>query len=403
MKFVHIEDFFHPDAGYQVNLLTKLQIDQGHQVTIVTSELDKVPSWLTAFFGKDNIREKDAAFTMRTGVEVVRIPLLGFYSGRSIYHRSIFRKVNALQPDVLFIHGEDTLIAMEYLRRVRKLKYPIVFDCHMLEMASENRFKEIFRYCYRKYFAPIILKNNIPLIRVVDSDYVEKCLGIPLSHTELLSFGTDTKYFSPNAVARKTFRKELGIADDAFVVLYAGKLDSYKGGMFLAEALKAKLSPTKYSSITFIVVGNTADEYGATVEKLFNASENRIVRFGTQSYLDLARFYQAADIAIYPKQCSLSFFEAQSCGLPVLFEENEINNQRAEWGGALTFKPGDVTDFRNMILHLESMPESSFAQLSELGRNYVLTHYNYAPIAQRFTDIMIETNQSYHKTKMVLA
>lgn len=401
MNFIHIEDFFHPDAGYQVNLLTKLQVDQGHEVTIITSELDKVPSWLTAFFGKNDIQTKDAAFTARTGVKVVRVPLLGFYSGRSIYKRTIFRTVDALEPDVLFIHGEDTLIAMEYLLRVSRLRYPIVFDCHMLEMASENRFKEVFRFCYRKYFAPIIIKYNIPLIRVVDSDYVQKCLGIPLERTELLSFGTDTRYFSPNLEARNAFRKAHQIADDAFVVLYAGKLDSYKGGMFLAEAIKAKMNPTKASNITFVVVGNTADEYGVAVERLFSESENKLIRFETQSYPDLAGFYQAADVAIYPKQCSLSFFEAQSCGLPVLFEENEINNQRAEWGGAITFKPGDVADFREKILFLEGMESDGFQQFAINGRKYVLANYNYAPIAQRFTDIMIEANSRFHK-KMTL-
>ncbi len=397
MNFVHIEDFFHPDAGYQVNLLTKLQLNQGHSVTIVTSELEKFPSWLIAFFGKDDIQRKDAAFTERTGVKVVRVPLLGFYSGRSIYKRSIFRRVDRLDPDVLFIHGEDTLIAMEYLLRVRRLRFPIVFDCHMLEMASENRFKEMFRFCYRKYFTPIIIKHHIPLIRVVDSDYVQKCLGIPLERTELLSFGTDTQYFSPNKDARKAFRNAHGIDDEAFVVLYAGKLDNSKGGMFLAETIKAKLTPSRVSNITFVVVGNTADEYGAAVEQLFAGSENRIIRFGTQSYPDLASFYQAADIAIYPKQCSLSFFEAQSCGLPVLFEANEINNQRAAWGGAIAFKAGDMDDFRSKILYLEGMPAKEFDKLAENGRRYVLENYNYAPIAQKFTDVMIAAHTQFHK------
>jgi hypothetical protein len=43
MKIVHIEDFLHPDAGYQLNSLAPLQRAQGHDVTIVTGELDKIP------------------------------------------------------------------------------------------------------------------------------------------------------------------------------------------------------------------------------------------------------------------------------------------------------------------------------------------------------------------------
>ena len=59
MKFVHIEDFFHPDAGYQVNTLAKLQVEQGHEVFVVTAVLEKMPDTLVSFFGKVNIKEKN--------------------------------------------------------------------------------------------------------------------------------------------------------------------------------------------------------------------------------------------------------------------------------------------------------------------------------------------------------
>ena len=62
MRFVHIEDFFHPDTGYQVNLLTRLQIKQGHEVYIVAAVMDKVPAFFVNFFGKENMRERDEDF-----------------------------------------------------------------------------------------------------------------------------------------------------------------------------------------------------------------------------------------------------------------------------------------------------------------------------------------------------
>src|SRR6185369_1239178 len=128
----------------------------------------------------------------------VRVPLIGFYSGRAIFRPSLFKTVAALNPDVVFVHGEDTLTGMLFIRFAKRLKYPLVLDCHMLEMASQNRFRKFFRAFYRRFITPIILRENIPLIRVVDSVYVQKCLGIPLSHTDLLSFGTDTTHFKPN-------------------------------------------------------------------------------------------------------------------------------------------------------------------------------------------------------------
>jgi glycosyltransferase involved in cell wall biosynthesis len=388
MNIVHVEDFFHPDAGYQVNLLSRLQQQDGHQVTVVTAELDKVPFVLTSFFGKNDILHKDLAFECETGVRIVRVPLLGFYSGRAIYYPRVVRTVSSLRPDVVFVHGQDTAVGMLFIRLARWLKYPLVLDCHMLEMASQNRFREYFRAFFKRFITPVILRENIPLIRVVDSDYVQKCLGIPLSHTDLLSFGTDTSHFSPNAVNRKAVRERLGISLDAFVVLYAGKLDETKGGGFLAEVLQKKFPTDAGRQIEFLVIGNCDGVYGKQVEHRLSLSENKLIRLPTQRYFDLAQFYQAADLALFPKQCSLSFFEAQSCGLPVLFEENEINSQRAASGNAFLFVPGNVENFRDRILWLALLPPAQHAEISSKARKYVLENYDYVPIARRFTDVL---------------
>jgi glycosyltransferase involved in cell wall biosynthesis len=388
MKIVHVEDFIHPDAGYQVNLLSRLQQAEGHDVTVVTAELDKVPSFLTAFFGKDDIPKKDLVFERETGVRILRVPLLGFYSGRAIFHPRLFKTVAELKPDVVFVHGEDTLTGMLFILFSKWLKYPIVLDCHMLEMASVNRFREYFRAFYRRFITPIILRENIPLIRVVDSDYVQKCLGIPLSHTDLLSFGTDTAYFSPNSEVREAVRAKYGFNEDTFLVLYAGKLDETKGGGFLAEAIQQKFSSESGRPIEFMIIGNSDGTYGEEVERVFLSSENKIVRLPTQRYYDLAPFYQAADLAVFPRQCSMSFFEAQSCGLPILFEENEINSQRASFENAFLFAPGNVENFRSKILSLSSSPRDWYAKIRENARNYVFQSYDYVPIAKRFTEVL---------------
>ena len=388
MKIVHVEDFIHPDAGYQVNLLSRLQQADGHDVTIVTAELDKVPSFLTTFFGKDNIPQKDLAFERETGVRILRVPLLGFFSGRAIFHPRLFKTVAALKPDVVFVHGEDTLTGILFILFSRWMKYPIVLDCHMLEMASVNRFKEYFRLFYRKFITPIILKYNIPLIRVVDSDYVQKCLGIPLTHTDLLSFGTDTSYFCPNSEVRKDVRAKYGFNEENFLVLYAGKLDEAKGGIFLAEALRHKMMSLSNRPIDFLIIGNSDGDYGAEVERGFLNSENKIVRLPTQRYYDLAQFYQAADLAVFPRQCSMSFFEAQSCGLPILFEGNEINNQRSAFDNAFTFEPESLVDFRQKLVWLASIGFEDYEKLIINSRNYVLKNYDYLPISRRFTDVL---------------
>ncbi len=398
MRFVHVEDFVHPDAGYQLNLLGRLQVKQGHEVIIVTSELTHVPDYLVNFFGRDQIHEKDEKYFKETGVRILRYPTYNWYSSRAVFKPGLQKFLKSLKPDVLFIHGEDTLTGMQLLRNYKKMNLPYVLDCHMLEMASQNRFREYFRKFFRKFITPIILKNNIPLIRVVDSDFVQKHFNIPLEKTHLLSFGTDTDYFKPDAQDKKNYRAELGLKDDDFVVLYAGKLDYQKGGQFLADTLLEKFVPKNSKNVKVIVVGTASkDDYGQNVEKTLSESENNIIRFPTQPYSGLERFYKMADIAVFPRQCSMSYFEVQSCAVPVVLEENEINMDRVSNKKGLIFKLEDKDDFRNKILQFAEMSDDDFKVYQENARKNILDHYNYIPIAQKFTDVMIAEYHRFHK------
>ncbi|WP_395803320.1 glycosyltransferase family 4 protein [Daejeonella sp.] len=397
MIFVHVEDFFHPNAGYQLNLLSKLQVEQGHKVIIITSELHKVPSFLTAFFGKINIDEKDKIFTERTGVKIIRFPLFGFYSGRSIFKFGLHKLIKSLKPDVLFIHGEDTLTGIKLLLDYKNIKIPFVLDCHMLEMASVNKLKNIFRFFFRKVITPIILKNNIPLIRVVNSDFVEKHYSIPLSKTKLLSFGTDTGFYKPNELIKLEFKRKNQLKEDDFIVIYAGKLDIYKGGIFFAQSLKKKIE-LKDRNIIFIIIGtNSKDEYGLNVEKILDKSENKIIRFPTQTYFDLASFYQCADIAVFPKQCSMSYYEVQSCGLPVVLEENEINIDRVSNKKGFLFSENNEEEFRNAIIKFGNMQIDEFNLFQKNSRNNILQNYDYSSIAKEFSKVMINEYNRFHK------
>lgn len=394
MKFLHVEDFFHPDAGYQLNLLGRLQVQQGHEVVIITSELDKSPDFLKSFFGNSDIQKKDLQYFKSTGVKILRCPSYFWIGSRAFLKLKLFDLIKNVNPDVLFIHGESTLTSIRLLLKYKDLNIPCVIDSHMLEMASLNKFKHIFRFFYRIFITPIIIKNKIPVIRVVDSDFVEKHFKIPIKNTQLLSFGTDSEFFKPNQFQKDFFRKEMGFSKNDFIVLYAGKLNKDKGGLFLSKALKIKFN---LKNIKFIIVGNiTKDSYGKEIEETFLRSENNIYRYPTQPYSELVKFYQLADIAVYPKQCSMSYFEAQSCGLPVILENNEINLNRALNQKGKLFKPDSIKEFRDAITEFCNMSESEMKIFKKNARENILTNFDYIPIAKSFSDVMIKAYNEFN-------
>lgn len=398
MKIVHIEDYFHPEAGYQINIIPKYMAKMGHEVTVITSEMDKIPETLTNFFGRDNIEEKDESYTAKYGVKIIRLPLRAFISGRAIFsYASLFKTIKNENPDIVYIHGNDTFTGMKYLLKRKKLGYPLVMDSHMLEIASRNRLNKAFRWIYRRFFTPMIIKDNITVIRTQDDPYVEKCLGIPLSQAPWISYGSDTLLFYPDEEIKKSFRAENGISEDDFVVVYTGKLGEAKGGKLLAQAFREKFNTKK--NVVLVAVGNTSGEYGEEVERIFSESDNRIIRFPTQKYCDLAKFYQAADLSVFAKQCSLSFYDAQACGLPVLSEDNNINVDRCSHGNGWNFKAGDVQDFRAKIEDAVNMDHDEYRRTADCAYRFIIENYNYEDKAREYVNILLEDYERFMKKR----
>ncbi|MBP3538478.1 MAG: glycosyl transferase, partial [Oscillospiraceae bacterium] len=72
MRIIQLESFFHPDAGYKINILAKYFAKMGHESIIITSELDKIPDYLTSFFGRENIEVRDREYEQKYNVKIIR-------------------------------------------------------------------------------------------------------------------------------------------------------------------------------------------------------------------------------------------------------------------------------------------------------------------------------------------
>lgn len=396
MKILHWDEMFHPTFGYQINILAKFQAMQGHEVIIMTSEnIEKHPTF-SGFANNENIDEEDNQFSKRFNVKIIRLPIYGVYSGRVLYKGGYINKIIELKPDVIMCHTNDTLSSIRIAQKYNKINIPIVFDNHMLEMASRNPLSNLFRLYFRLFVTPMIKKNNWIVIRTQNDNYVNKHLGIPEDQTPFISFGTDTSIFHRDIAVRSSFRFENQISDDDFVIIYAGKINNAKGGRLLADAFKKSFATDK--KIILICIGNTEDnEYGREIENVFSQSENRIIRFPTQKYSDLAKFFQASDLCVFPKQCSLSFYDAQACGLPVLSENNNINIERNKHSNGFCFKCNDIDDFRSKIIMCSRIDKQEYELLRQNAINFIQNNYDYSYIAEMYTDILYTEYKKHHR------
>jgi glycosyltransferase involved in cell wall biosynthesis len=398
MNIVHIDDFFHPDAGYQENILSKYQAQNGHKVTFVTSEAAKLPKVLTSFFNFSNIRERDLLFEKNTGVKVIRIPLYAYISGRSIYYESIFKTVDSLKPDILYVHGNDSYIGIRYAFKLKKLKYPVVFDNHMHDKASRNKFKYLFYFFYRNFITPKILKSKAIVIKTIDFDFVQRRHGIPVEFSPVIGFGSDLLKFHPDYTVKSDMRKKYKISPEDFVVIYAGKFDEAKGGLLLARTIQRKIRSNR--KVVFMLIGTVVGAGKKEIENTLNQSENRIIRIETQPYVELPKFFQCADMAVFANQSSLTFFDVQACGLPVVLNDSEVNIERVKHNNGVCFKSGDADDFRSKIEYMANLSEPEYRKMSECSFDFIKTHYDYQKKADEYQKILDSIMKKFCNAKV---
>jgi len=393
MRILHWDEMFHPTFGYQINVLPKYQVKQGHEVIILTSEkIEKHPTF-SKFGNNIDIANEDKKYTEKYGVRIIRLPIHKVISGRVIYKKGFIKKIKELSPDVLMCHTNDTLSSIRITQKYKSLGIPIVFDNHMLEMASKNPLNKLFRIYFKNFVTPIIIKNNLTVIRTQDDNYVNKHLGIPSHLTPFISFGSDTTLFHPDLEEKRILRTELNIDDDEFVVIYTGKLTESKGGKLLANAFLEKFGAE--NKVTLVVVSNSNGEYEKEVDEIFAKSKNRILRFPTQNYFDLPKFYKLADLSVFPKQCSLSFFDAQATGLPVIAEDNNVNIERLSHNNGFVYETDNIESFKEAILKVIRMSNKEYKIISRNSFRFVKKNYDYSDIASKYTSLLHQEVKKY--------
>jgi glycosyltransferase involved in cell wall biosynthesis len=386
MRIVHWDEMFHPAFGYQINVLTKYQAMQGHEVIILTGEH---PEEHPTFKGLNDgdVPSMDSEFERKYNVKIIRIPIFGVISGNVIYKPGYIKEIKELNPDVIMCHTNDTLSAITIAKARKSINKPIVFDNHMLAMASVNPLHRLFATYFRNRITPLIKKNNWTVIRTQDDPYIIEEFGVPVEQAPFISFGSDLTIFHPDEHAREKFRIDNKIKNDDFVVVYTGKLGEAKGGKLLAEVCSFKYSK---DNIVFVIVGTARSEYEREVEQMLSNSPNRIIRFNSQNYTDLPQFYQMADLFLCPKQCSLSFYDAQACGLPAVVEDNNVNVERVSHNNGFYFQSGNAKAMRDEIDKCLVMEGITYQNMKNCAASFVKTEYGYDKIAEKYTQVMLD-------------
>ncbi|MGE7780177.1 glycosyltransferase family 1 protein [Peribacillus sp. NPDC097264] len=171
---------------------------------------------------------------------------------------------------------------------------------------------------YKWYAGTLIMPNATNFLAC--SRQAAKWLFKEKNNANILKNGIDYNLFSFSSEIRYKVRKELNIANDAFILGHVGRFAHQKNHKHLIDIF-ANFNKQKKNSILILVGdGPLKQEILAKVKSL--NLESKVKFIGVRS--DINRILQAFDVFVFPslhEGLPVSLIEAQAAGLPCLISD----------------------------------------------------------------------------------
>ncbi|MFG2111229.1 D-inositol-3-phosphate glycosyltransferase [Streptomyces sp. NPDC048718] len=199
-----------------------------------------------------------------------------------------------------------------------------------------------------------------------EADALRLLYGADPARTEVVRPGVALDTFSP-ADGRRAARARLGLPEDAFIPLYAGRIQPLKGPDILVRAIDEllRMAPDLRRRLIVPVVGghsgaSRAGEIGRLAEELDVADV--LLPCPPVPQARLADWYRAADVLVVPSRSEsfgLVAAEAQACGTPVL-AAGVGGLSTAVWDGVtgMLVRGHDPVEYARRLLWLARNPQA---------------------------------------------
>ena len=321
MKICIFTETYYPVVGggeTQAKLLANELADAGHPVTILT-------------------RRSDASLKRyeRYGeIEVYRLSPAG--SGQMRKWGLLLSSLPALvklraRYDVIFVSG-FRIIGISAVLAGKLLRKPVVLKSDSQGEMSGAYFEPGLKkvgFSRSNLLFKFFIGFRNSLLRTADAfSAISKEIaaeyrsnGVRAEKIHRIPNGVDTSCFFPSDAARKAFlRDRLNLPQSAKIVIYTGRLVSYKGLPLLLEAWnKIRL---RHPDALLILVGSGGQDIHNFEDQLraYVAAEGleKVVMF-TGAVQNVADYLQASDIFAFPTEneaFGASLVEAMACALP---------------------------------------------------------------------------------------
>lgn len=199
--------------------------------------------------------------------------------------------------------------------------------------------------------------------------------------------GIDVSRFRGNGEQGVALRRELGIPEDAAVLLSVGDLNKNKNHRAVLEAL----ARMENRNLHYVVCGR-----GPLKEELeaFAREKGLADRVRFMGYRDdIPAFYAMADVFVFPsfrEGLSVSVMEAMASGLPIVCSRIRGNTDMVEDGvNGYLMEPGDPDSIAGALRRLEDGEKREEISRNNLKKAEI---YSLGVIAEQYRQLYLEAN-----------
>jgi glycosyltransferase involved in cell wall biosynthesis len=305
--------------------------------------------------------------------------------------------------DVVFVSG-FRIIGMGAVLAAKLLRKKIVLKADSQgEMSGEFFTAGLARFGVRPstlLFRAFLGVRNAVLRRAdafaAITDDVEAELlsaGVVAERIRRIPNAVDTSRFTPvDDAAKRAARQRLGLATDARIFVYTGRLVSYKGLPVLLRAW-SRVHTIEPRAVLMLVgsggldIHACEDELRTTVRT--EGLESSVVFTG--SVQNVQEYLQASDVFVFPTENDAfpsSLIEAMASGLPVIATAvGAIPEVVSHGENGFLVPPGDLDALTAAMERLLADPDLS-GGLGRAGRRTVETRYSATGVTARYTHLL---------------
>jgi glycosyltransferase involved in cell wall biosynthesis len=382
MKVMHccLAAFYIDNYGYQENILPKMHMFQGHDVTIVASTENYLEDKTLGY-------SEARSYINENGIPVARLPYVSWLPGKIVRKLRIYvgltEELENFKPDVIFLHDVQFLDVVKIIAYVKKHPHTRVFaDGHTDFINSAKNWaskhilhKIIYKWCAKKLEPHVEKFFGVTPLR---AKFFEEVYGIDKSKIDILVMGFDDSeaFKIPQPDIKKCIRSQFNVAEDDFLIVTGGKIDERKKIHHLIEVI----SELNLPKIKLIVFGTATPDMKEKIEKL--CRHPSIINVGWSSQSEISEYLISSDLAFFPGTHSVIWEQAVGLGLPAVFKKWVGMSHVDVGGNCILMNKGDKQEIKATITSLVANREL-LADMTVIAKTKGKLTFSYSEIAKK--------------------